>query len=76
MLLFMSGSKLFILVVSVFFSFTTVQRQHIYFQSGLHGSKSLHKNHTSRLPRLELEANLEEFFIKKENNIQNSDKML
>ncbi|WP_086034077.1 hypothetical protein [Desulfurella amilsii] len=57
----MSDSKLLIVVFSIFCCLTVVQKNHIYSMQHSEGLHTLDYKFTSRLPRIELEANFEDF---------------
>lgn len=56
----MSNLKLFILLFAIFFCLTIVQRSRIYFMHYNQNLRALDYKFTSRLPRIELEANFED----------------
>lgn len=59
----MNDLKLFVVVLAIFFCSTEVQQSHIYFKSTPTGTQSTVNKIMPRLPRIELEANLEDIIF-------------
>ncbi len=73
----MSNFKFFILLFTIFFCLTQVQRSHIYFtQTTLISHSPTQKIATKRLPKIELAVNLEDFLENNLEDIQNPNKMI
>jgi hypothetical protein len=68
----MSNLKLFILLFAIFFCLTIVQRSRIYFMHYNQNLYTLSNKFTSRLPKIELEVDFEDYlsFNKKLYKIQ------
>jgi len=68
----LSNLKLFILLFAIFFCLTIVQRSHIYFMHYNQNLRALDYKFASRLSRIELEVNFEDYlsFNKKLYKIQ------
>ncbi|MGE4547772.1 MAG: hypothetical protein AB7E28_08370 [Desulfurella sp.] len=59
----MNDFKLLIIVFSIFCCLTVVQKNHIYFMQHREGIHTLDYKFASRLPRIELEANFEDYLL-------------